>query len=149
LYDYDWKKAGEQYRLAMAAEHVPAEVRARCSLNYLLPMGRMQDAIEQIGRALERDPLGVWARCAFSLVLSIGEDYDRALAEAQKAAEMDASHWISHLRSALVTRFEANSRQRAQPPSGVFGRRRGTRRCWGFWQEFSRNWVRRSARMSW
>jgi tetratricopeptide (TPR) repeat protein len=59
-------------------------------------MGRMQEAIEQIGRALERDPLSVWARGAFSLVLSIGEDYDRALAEAQKAAEMDASHWISH-----------------------------------------------------
>jgi tetratricopeptide (TPR) repeat protein len=95
-YDYDWKEAGEHFRLAMAAEHVPSEVRARCSLNYLLLMGRKQEAIEQIERALEQDPLNVWARGIFAMVLYLGGDYDRALAEAQKAAEMDASHWMPH-----------------------------------------------------
>jgi tetratricopeptide (TPR) repeat protein len=96
LYDYDWKEAGEQFRLTMAAEHVPAEVRARCSLNYLLPMGRMQEAIVQIERALEQDPLNINARATFALVLSLGEAYDRAIAEGQKAVEMDASHWMPH-----------------------------------------------------
>jgi serine/threonine-protein kinase len=95
-YDYDWKEAGVHFRLAMAAEHVPSEVRARCSLNYLRLMGRKQEAMEQVERALEQDPLNVWARGMFAFVLSLGEAYDRALAEAQKAMEMDASHWIPH-----------------------------------------------------
>jgi serine/threonine-protein kinase len=101
LYDYNWKEAGEQYRLALAAEPVPSEVRARCALNYLIPFGRVQEAIEQSERALEQDPLNVWARSLFARVLSWGEAYDRALAEAQKAAEMDASHWLPHFEIGL------------------------------------------------
>ena len=96
LYDYDWGEAGEQFRLALAAEPVPSEVRIRCSLNYLLPLGRMQEGLEQIKRALEQDPLNLWVRGMFAFVLSLGEAYDRALAEAQKAMEMDASYWIPH-----------------------------------------------------
>jgi tetratricopeptide (TPR) repeat protein len=59
-------------------------------------MGRMQEAIEQIERALKQDPLNVWARSLFALVLSWGEAYDRALAEAKTAMEVDASSWIPH-----------------------------------------------------
>jgi tetratricopeptide (TPR) repeat protein len=101
LYDYEWGEAGEQFRLALAAEHVPAEVRSRCALNHLLPLGRVQGAMEQFDRALEQDPLNVWARGTFAFVLSLVEAYDRALAEAQKAMEMEASHWIPHFAMGL------------------------------------------------
>jgi serine/threonine-protein kinase len=96
LYDYNWKEAGEQYRLAMAAEHVPAEVRARCALYYLLPVGQVQEAIEQSEVAIEQDPLNVVNLGVFALVLSLSEAYDRALTEAQKAMEMDANHWVPY-----------------------------------------------------
>jgi len=95
-YDHDWGEAGEHFRLALAAEHVPGEVRARCALNHLLPLGRVREAMEQIDRALEQDPLSVWARGVFGIVLSWEGAYDRALIEAQKAVEMDASHFIPH-----------------------------------------------------
>jgi tetratricopeptide (TPR) repeat protein len=96
MYDHDWKEAGEHFRLALAAEHVPSEVRARCAVNYLLPMGRRREAIEHINRALEQDPLNLWVCGIFSVVLSLVEAYDLALAEAQKAMEIDAGHWIPH-----------------------------------------------------
>jgi serine/threonine-protein kinase len=96
LYDYDWGEAGKHFQLALAAEPVPSEVRARCSLNYLLPLGRTQAAIEQIERALEQDPLNLFVRGAFAAVLSMGQAYDRALTEAQNAMEVDASHWLPH-----------------------------------------------------
>jgi tetratricopeptide (TPR) repeat protein len=95
-YDHDWKEAGEQFRLALAAEHVPGEVRARCALNYLLPLGRVREAIEECSRAIEQDPLNVFVRGVFAMVLNLGEDYDRALVEAQKAVETDESHWLPH-----------------------------------------------------
>jgi serine/threonine-protein kinase len=101
LYDYNWKEAGEQYRLAMAAEHVPAEVRVRCATNYLCPLGRVQEAIEQVERAVEQDPLNAFVRGAFALVLSLGEAYDRALIEGQKAMEMDPNHWLPHFAISL------------------------------------------------
>jgi Tfp pilus assembly protein PilF len=97
LYDYDWKEAGEQYRLAMAAEHVPVVVRIRCAWYYLVPLGHVQEAREQSERALEQDPLNVNIRVIFAWVLQRGEADDRALAEAQKAVEIDASHWFPHL----------------------------------------------------
>jgi tetratricopeptide (TPR) repeat protein len=96
LYDYDWNEAGEHYQLAMSAEHVPSEVRARCALHYLVPLGRVQEAIKQIERALEQDPLNVNVRAYFATALA-RVAYDRALVEAQKAVEIDASHWLPHL----------------------------------------------------
>jgi tetratricopeptide (TPR) repeat protein len=95
-YDHDWKEAGEQFRLAMAAGHVPGEVRVRCSTNYLYPLGRVWEAIEQIERALEHDPLNAFVRGAYALVLSFEGAYDRALVEAQKAVETDESRWLPH-----------------------------------------------------
>jgi serine/threonine-protein kinase len=95
LCEYDWNDAGEHYRLAMAAEHVPSEVRGRCAVHYLLPLGRVQEAIEQIERALEQDPLNVNVRAHFATALN-RVDYDRALVEAQKAVEIDASYWLPH-----------------------------------------------------
>jgi TolB-like protein/Tfp pilus assembly protein PilF len=95
LYDYDWDKAAEQYRLAMAAEHVPSEVRSRCAMYFLVPLGRVQEAIEQIERAIEQDPLNVNVRGFFALALT-RVAYDRALTEAQKAMEMDGNDWLPH-----------------------------------------------------
>ena len=96
LYDSDWKEAGEQFRLTLASEPVPSEVRALCALYYLLPLGRFQEALEQFEKALEQDPLNVFIRGAFALVLSFREMHDRALAEAQKALEIDESHWLPY-----------------------------------------------------
>jgi serine/threonine-protein kinase len=95
-YDHDWGEAGEHFRLALSAEHVPSEVHARCALNHLLPLGRVREAMEQFDRALEQDPLSVWARGVFGIVLSWDGAYDRALIEAQKAVEMDASNFIPY-----------------------------------------------------
>jgi TolB-like protein/Tfp pilus assembly protein PilF len=94
LYDYDWEEAGKQFRLALAAEHMPPEVRAGLARVYLLPVGRVQDAIEQTERALEPDPLNVLTRGFLALTLTAGDMHDRALAEAQKGVEMDPSDWF-------------------------------------------------------
>jgi serine/threonine-protein kinase len=96
LYDYNWKEAGEQYQLAMAAEHVPGDVRARHAAYYLIPSGRVEEAIEQGEMAIGQDPLNATVRGLFAHVLHQEEAYDRALAEAQKGVELDASNWYPH-----------------------------------------------------
>jgi len=101
LYDYDWEEAGKQFRLVLAAEHLPPEVRAGLARVYLLPVGRVQDAIEQIERALEPDPLNVFARALLAFTLTAGDMHDRALAEAQKGVELEPSHWFPHFSMSL------------------------------------------------
>jgi len=93
LYDHDWNKAGERFRLALAAEHVPPEVRFRCAVLYLVPLGRYREALDLIENAVEQDPLNIAFRGVFALALG-SESPDRAAAEARKAIEIDERHWM-------------------------------------------------------
>ena len=93
LYDHDWNKAGERFQLALAAEHVPPEVRFRCAVLYLVPLGRYREALDLIENAVEQDPLNNAFRGVFALALG-SESPDRAAAEARKAIEIDDRHWM-------------------------------------------------------
>jgi TolB-like protein/Tfp pilus assembly protein PilF len=94
LFDLDWREAERQYRLALATDPVPPEVRSRCALSYLLPLGRFQEAMFQFETALEQDPLSVASRGMFSWTLLCAGLYDRALAEADKCLQINENHWI-------------------------------------------------------
>ncbi len=59
VFDYDWKAAETHFRKAMAVEPVPPMVRHRYVQYYLLPLGRIADAMEQSRLALETDPLSM------------------------------------------------------------------------------------------
>jgi serine/threonine-protein kinase len=97
FYNYDWKEAEEQFRLALAAEQVPPEVRHTTASFYLCGLGRFQEALRQVEKALEEDPLNVRFRGEYAIGLSHAEMHDRAIAAAQTAVEMDESHWYSYL----------------------------------------------------
>lgn len=60
--DYDWERAGKEFRLAFSYAPVPAYMRVDYSLCYLAPLGRMKEAQEQMERALIDDPLNVRVR---------------------------------------------------------------------------------------
>jgi TolB-like protein/predicted Ser/Thr protein kinase len=92
--DYNWREAEEQFRLAMAAESVPPEVRARRGL-YLLFRGRLAEAIKEMETVLEQDPLNVLWRYVLAGFLNAAEMYGRAIAEARKAIEIDENQWLA------------------------------------------------------
>jgi len=56
-HDYDWKEAEEQFKVARASESLPPEVHLSYSLNYLLPLGRFEEAIQECAKAMAHDPL--------------------------------------------------------------------------------------------
>ena len=95
LYERDWNKAAERFQLALAAEQVPPEVRFRCALFYLLPLGRLREALDHIESAVKQDPLNVLFRGMFALSLG-SESPDRAAVEARKAIEIDERHWLPY-----------------------------------------------------
>ena len=59
LYDYDWKEADRRFRLALAHDPVPPRVRQWYATFYLVPMGRMQESVDQLEQGLKEDPLNI------------------------------------------------------------------------------------------
>jgi tetratricopeptide (TPR) repeat protein len=102
LYDYDWKEAERQYRLALASDPLPPSVRGRCAISYLLPLGRFKEAIIQFERDLEQDPLSVAGRAFLARTLLSAGLCDRALAEAKKCLDTHENHWLPLLVMSVI-----------------------------------------------
>jgi TolB-like protein/Tfp pilus assembly protein PilF/predicted Ser/Thr protein kinase len=102
LYDWNWKEAQERFRLARVGDPVPFEVRATYAPHYLWPLGRFQEAAEEMERAVEQDPLNVLTRWLLVTFLSELGMHERAMDEARKALEIDESHWLTNFAMSLV-----------------------------------------------
>ncbi len=75
--DYDWKEAERRFRLAMAHDPVPPLVRSLYAMYYLLLAGRSAEAIPEIERALQEDPLNITMRLYRAICLTAaGRDED-------------------------------------------------------------------------
>ena len=89
VFDYDWKMAEARLRKAMAAERVAAMVRFRYAMYYLLPFGRVPEAIEQGRLALETDPLSTTLHYFMSLCLFLAKQYQESIDYARRGLEID------------------------------------------------------------
>ena len=61
-WEYDWDTAQRHFRLALGNEFISAEVRYRCAFHGLLAFGRIAEAIREMERAAETDPLSAIAK---------------------------------------------------------------------------------------
>jgi len=93
IVDYDWRAAEAHLRQAMAGELVPPVVRARYTLWYLLPLGRVAEALEQSRLALETDPLSMILHFGMSMCLFGAKQYRETIEYVRKALEIDANYW--------------------------------------------------------
>jgi eukaryotic-like serine/threonine-protein kinase len=95
-HDYNWIEAKERFAAAMASANVSADARWAYSAVYLNPHGGFEEAAAEMGRAAEQDPLNATWRAVWSAHLLGAGMVDRAIEEAQKAIELDESHFAPH-----------------------------------------------------
>jgi TolB-like protein/Flp pilus assembly protein TadD len=96
-YDYDWTESGRRFRLAMAQEPVPPDVRRLYGSFYLLLTGRPQDAAEELQHLMEGDPLNLRLRLRLAACLqAAGRDSD-AFVQYREILELDESYWFAYL----------------------------------------------------
>ena len=96
-YDYDWEECARRFQLAMAHDPVPPEVRRLYAFGYLLPMGRIDEAIEELRRIIPRDPLMLRARMELEVCLTAAGRLEEAEIECRLALDLDDQFYPAHL----------------------------------------------------
>jgi tetratricopeptide (TPR) repeat protein len=92
--DYDWEMAKKHHRKALAATPVPTSTRHRYVQFYLLPQGRISDAMEQSRLALETDPLSMSLHFCLTGALYMARRYAETIDHIRKALDIDANFYL-------------------------------------------------------
>jgi len=103
--DYDWKEVDKHFQIAMAVAHALPEMNLAYALYFLVPAGRLQEAVTLMEKTVALDPLHVPLRSSFAICLMSAEMYDRAIEEARKGLEIDERLWLPYF--ALVLGYVA------------------------------------------
>lgn len=86
--DWDWKGAEQELRHAL--ELSPSDAEAHRTYSYfLVAMGRTDQAITEIQRAQQIDPLNIWTQITAGWVYYYSRQYDKAIAQCQNLLKLD------------------------------------------------------------
>ncbi|HEV7842249.1 MAG TPA: tetratricopeptide repeat protein [Pyrinomonadaceae bacterium] len=96
---YDWNFAEAEREFTRAVKLNPGYANAHDGYGFLLKAtGRNEEAIRASQRALELEPLSLFANVSLAWAYYFARDYERAIEQAHKALEMsprfDFAHWI-------------------------------------------------------
>jgi len=95
-YDWDWAGAEREFRRALALNPNDATLRHRYS-RYLASLGRIEEALIEIKRARELDPLSLVIKANVGVIYYFGRQYDQAIEELRKVLEerpdFSTAHW--------------------------------------------------------
>jgi len=113
VYDHDWRGAEPEFRRAIELNPGNALVHYYYAVGYLVPLGRHDEAIEEMKKAVWLDPLSPIVNVEMGVTLFYARKYDQAILELHKTLELDpnliAAHWV------LVNAYE----QKAMYPEAV------------------------------
>jgi len=89
LYDHDWQGAERKFRRAIEMNPGYANAHHWRALN-LDEMGRVDESVAEINRALELDPLSMIINANVAVLLYHARRYDQAIEQLRRASEMDS-----------------------------------------------------------
>lgn len=96
LHDYDWQ--GSEHELKHAIDLKPSSAEAHCWYGSLLcTEGRFEEAISELTKARDIDPLSLTNIVNVAMGLYYARDYDGAIDEAKIARGMQNDFYMSHM----------------------------------------------------
>jgi tetratricopeptide (TPR) repeat protein len=102
IYEFDWPGAEPEYLRALALNPNDAYAHLFYSNSYLSPLGRHAEAIEEMHKAVTIDPFSAPIQGFLGRTYIWARQYDKALAQFQKVAEMFPGFAIDHERLAQL-----------------------------------------------
>jgi len=95
--DYNWREVEREMALALQLDPTSPLVRLRYALSWLMPQGRMEEAIAQAEYALQLDPLSLFVRLIRLVMLLLAYQHERTLEAARQLLELDPAAYWAHL----------------------------------------------------
>jgi TolB-like protein/Flp pilus assembly protein TadD len=93
FYEYNWKAAGEHFAQALELEPASARAHTSRSLWFLSPLGRFDEALAEVKRAVNLDPLSPAVRHNELWVLHAARK-EEAVERARAALRLFPWHWV-------------------------------------------------------
>jgi tetratricopeptide (TPR) repeat protein len=100
--EFNWPEVDREMRLALDLNPDSSVVRQRYATSGLMPHGRLDEAVAEVERALELDPLSSWTRTWLATLLWIGRHTERAIEEARNEIELDPTFALAHAQLGLA-----------------------------------------------
>ncbi|PWT90082.1 MAG: hypothetical protein C5B54_07830 [Acidobacteria bacterium] len=101
-YDFDWKGAEAEIQKAISLKPNYANAYYFYAVNYFAPLGKAEETITQIKKALELDPLSLIINTNLGRAYLFAGRIDEAKQQMQKVIDMDPNFNVAHLRMADV-----------------------------------------------
>ncbi len=100
--DYDWNDAGNEFRRALELNPGSAQGHYWYSLVFLTSLGRHREAISEMQRARQLDPLSLITNANLGTILFNARQYDQAIQQCLRTLEMDPHFATAHYNLALA-----------------------------------------------
>jgi TolB-like protein/Tfp pilus assembly protein PilF len=97
-YDWDWAGAEKEFRRTFELNPNYADGHYFYALNYLLPVGRLDDALREMKRAQELDPSSTIIKTNVGLIYYHMRQYDRAIEQYQQVLSLERKNETARLR---------------------------------------------------
>jgi TolB-like protein/Tfp pilus assembly protein PilF len=91
VYDWNWAEAEREFKRALELNPNDSGTHWRYGMFYLMPLGRSDDAIAELKRAVELEPLSLNHEANLSGVYFYGRQNDRALDQAKQVFDLDSN----------------------------------------------------------
>jgi tetratricopeptide (TPR) repeat protein len=95
-FEYDWQGAEQEFKRAIELNPNYAEAHFRYAWTYLTPVGKSEEAIAEMKKALELDPFSRIYNTVFGLTYFYARRYDEARAQFTKAIELNPDFFVTY-----------------------------------------------------
>jgi TolB-like protein/Tfp pilus assembly protein PilF len=101
LHDWDWEGLDKDFQRAIALDPAQPIVYYWYG-EFLMSLGRPQEAIAMTQRAQRADPLSPVIGASLAMILYLARRYDQAVNVLERTQEIHPDHFLPHLRMGLV-----------------------------------------------
>jgi tetratricopeptide (TPR) repeat protein len=94
--DYNWPEVQREMKRALELNPSSPTVRLRNVLSGLMPLGRLEESVEEMKIVIQSDPLSLFNRWWLLVMYYLARDYDPALEQARFMIDLDSSYYVGH-----------------------------------------------------
>ena len=94
--DYNWPEVERELRRAFELNPRSPLVRLRQAISLLLPVGRLDEAVDELEALVRTDPLSLFTRWWLGVAALLARRFDRTVEEGRHMVELDPAHFFGH-----------------------------------------------------